>query len=203
MTKSDVQNIGKDEISFSRSDCSLPLIIVGNSPNMRETGFFLDCWLLFITDGYIWIPYLARYPEKFTKPSFQVNGSPHSPEKCFPRRNRKPSDHEEHQKSTIFGLHLADSIAFARFLHEKNVILQPGNPVFSAHLFLAFLGLGNPRFFRFVLIVEIAAPSKTQISSKTMIAAIRAKRGLQQLSHRVLFGFRAKFCAALRIGAKN
>ena len=47
---------------------SLPLIIVGKSTNMRNTGFFLDCYLLSVTDGSIWI----RYAEIFKKPNFQV-----------------------------------------------------------------------------------------------------------------------------------
>jgi len=49
-----------------------PLIIVENSPNMHNTGFFPDCYLLSVTDGSIWIPYLARYSEIFKKPNFEV-----------------------------------------------------------------------------------------------------------------------------------
>ena len=39
---------------------------------MHNTGFFPDCCLLSVTDGCIWIPYLARYYEIFKKPNFQV-----------------------------------------------------------------------------------------------------------------------------------
>jgi len=59
-------------ITLSWSDCSLPLIIVDNSPNLHNTGFFPDCFLLSVTNGSIWIPYLARYSEIFKKPNFQV-----------------------------------------------------------------------------------------------------------------------------------
>jgi len=45
---------------------------VDHSPLMHNTGFFPDCQLLSVTDGSIWIPYLARYPEIFQKPNFQV-----------------------------------------------------------------------------------------------------------------------------------
>jgi len=45
---------------------------VDNSPHMHNTGFFPDCYLLSVTDGYIWIPYLARYLEIFKKPYFQA-----------------------------------------------------------------------------------------------------------------------------------
>jgi len=51
---------------------SLPLIIVDNSPNMHNTGFFPDCYILSVTDGSLWIPFLARYSEIFKKPNFQV-----------------------------------------------------------------------------------------------------------------------------------
>ena len=47
-----------------------PLIIVDNSNNK---GFLPDCYLLSVTDGSIWIPYLARYLEIFKKPDFQVD----------------------------------------------------------------------------------------------------------------------------------
>jgi len=43
-----------------------------DSPNMHNASFFLDCYLLLVTDGSIWIPYLARYSEIFKKPNFQV-----------------------------------------------------------------------------------------------------------------------------------
>jgi len=47
---------------------SLHLIIVDNSPNMHNTGFFPDYYyLLSVTNGSIWIPYLARYSEIFKK----------------------------------------------------------------------------------------------------------------------------------------
>jgi len=49
---------------------SLPLMIVDNSPNMHNTGFFPDCWLLSVTNGSIWIPYLARYSEIFKETQF-------------------------------------------------------------------------------------------------------------------------------------
>ena len=49
-----------------------PLIIVDNSPNMHNTSFFADCFLLSVTDGSIWIPYLAIYSETFKRPNFQV-----------------------------------------------------------------------------------------------------------------------------------
>ena len=46
----------------------LPLIIVDNRPNMHNTGFFPDCYyLLSVTNGSIWIPYLTRYSEIFKK----------------------------------------------------------------------------------------------------------------------------------------
>jgi len=48
---------------------SPPLIILDNSPHMHNTGFFSDCCLLSVTDGSIWIPYLARYSEMFKKPN--------------------------------------------------------------------------------------------------------------------------------------
>jgi len=51
---------------------SLPLIIVDNCPNMHNTDFFPICYFLSVTDGSIWIPYLARYSEIFKKPNFQV-----------------------------------------------------------------------------------------------------------------------------------
>ena len=51
---------------------SLPKIIVDNSPNMHNTGFFPDCYLLSLTDGSILIPYLARYSKIFKKPNFQA-----------------------------------------------------------------------------------------------------------------------------------
>jgi len=47
-------------------------MIVDNSPNVHNTGFFLDCHLLSVTDGSICIPYLARYLEIFREPDFQV-----------------------------------------------------------------------------------------------------------------------------------
>jgi len=51
---------------------SLPLMIVDNSPNMHTTGLFPDGYLLSVTDGSIWIPYLARYLQTLMKPNFQV-----------------------------------------------------------------------------------------------------------------------------------
>jgi len=39
---------------------------------MHNTGFFPNCCLLSVTNGSIWIPYLARYSEIFKKPNFQV-----------------------------------------------------------------------------------------------------------------------------------
>jgi len=39
---------------------------------MHNTGFFPDCYPLSVTDGSIWIPYLARYSEILKKPNFQV-----------------------------------------------------------------------------------------------------------------------------------
>jgi len=51
---------------------SLPLIIVDNSPNMHNTCYFPDCYLLSVTHGSIRILYLARYWEIFKKPNFQV-----------------------------------------------------------------------------------------------------------------------------------
>ena len=55
-----------------RSSCSLPLIIVDNSPHMHNTGFFPDCCLLSVTNGSSSTPYLARYSEIFKKPNFQA-----------------------------------------------------------------------------------------------------------------------------------
>jgi len=49
-----------------------PLIIVDNSFNMQNTGFFSDSYLLSVTNGSIWIPYLATYSKIFKKPNFQV-----------------------------------------------------------------------------------------------------------------------------------
>jgi len=49
---------------------SLPLTIVDNSTNLHNTGFFQNCFLLSVTYGCIWIPYLARYLEIFKKPNF-------------------------------------------------------------------------------------------------------------------------------------
>ena len=43
-----------------------------NSPNMYNTCFFPDCQLLSVTNGSIWIPFLARYLEIFKKPNSQV-----------------------------------------------------------------------------------------------------------------------------------
>jgi len=40
-------------LTLSWSDCSSPLIIVDNSPSMHNTGFFPDCQLLSVTDGFI------------------------------------------------------------------------------------------------------------------------------------------------------
>jgi len=40
--------------------------------SLHNTGFFPDCCLLSVTNGSIWIPYLARYSEIFKKPNFQV-----------------------------------------------------------------------------------------------------------------------------------
>ena len=40
--------------------------------NLHNTGFFPDYNLLSVTDGSIWIPYLARHSEIFKKPNFQV-----------------------------------------------------------------------------------------------------------------------------------
>jgi len=37
---------------------------------MHNTGFFPDCHLLSLTNGSIWILYLARYSEIFKKPNF-------------------------------------------------------------------------------------------------------------------------------------
>jgi len=54
------------------SALSLLLIIVDNSPNMHNTGFFPDCYLFSVTNGSIWIPHLARHLEIFKKPNFQV-----------------------------------------------------------------------------------------------------------------------------------
>jgi len=51
---------------------SLFLIIMDNSPNMHNTGFFSNSYLLSITYGSIWIQYPARYLEIFKKPNFQV-----------------------------------------------------------------------------------------------------------------------------------
>jgi len=64
-------------VTLSWSHCSLPLIIVDNSPNMYNTCFFPDCLLLSVTDGSIWIPYFARarlgYSDMiFKKPNFEV-----------------------------------------------------------------------------------------------------------------------------------
>jgi len=39
---------------------------------MHNTGLFPDCRILSVTDGCIWIPYLARYLEIIKKPNFQV-----------------------------------------------------------------------------------------------------------------------------------
>jgi len=47
-------------------------MIVDNSPNMHTTGLFPDGYLLSVTDGSIWIPYLARYLQTLMKPNFQV-----------------------------------------------------------------------------------------------------------------------------------
>jgi len=49
-----------------------PLIIVNNCPHMYNTGFFPDYCLLSVTDGSIWIPYLARYLERVKELNFQV-----------------------------------------------------------------------------------------------------------------------------------
>jgi len=46
-----------------------------NSPNMHNTGFSVklsDCLLLSVTNGSIWIPYLAKYLEIFKKPNLEV-----------------------------------------------------------------------------------------------------------------------------------
>jgi len=51
---------------------SISLIFVDNSPSMHNTDFFPDSYLLSVTNGSIWIPYLARYSEIFKKPNFQV-----------------------------------------------------------------------------------------------------------------------------------
>ena len=48
------------------------MIIVDNIPNMHNTGFFPDCYLLSVIDGSIWIPHFARYLEIFKKLNFQV-----------------------------------------------------------------------------------------------------------------------------------
>ena len=37
-----------------------PPIIVDNCPHMHKTGFFPNCYLLSVTDGSIWLPYLAH-----------------------------------------------------------------------------------------------------------------------------------------------
>ena len=81
-------------VTLSWSDGSLPLIIVGNSPNMHNTGFFPDCHLLSLTDGSIWIPYLARYSEIFKKSDFQVvKWKSTFIWKTLSRWNWKPKDH--------------------------------------------------------------------------------------------------------------
>ena len=46
--------------ALSSSARSLPLIIVNNSPNMRNAGYFPDCCLFSVTNGSIQILYLAR-----------------------------------------------------------------------------------------------------------------------------------------------
>jgi len=79
---------------LSWSDRPLPLIIVQNSPNMHNTGFFPDCHLLSLTNGSIWIPYLARYSLIFRKPIFQVViWKSTFIWKMLPSRNWKPKDH--------------------------------------------------------------------------------------------------------------
>jgi len=92
-------------LAFSWSDCSLSLIIVVNSPNMHNTGFFLDCLLLSVSNGFIWMLYLARYSEILKIPNFwgsKMEDYIHL--KKNSRRNRKKSDQVGHQNSTIFGL---------------------------------------------------------------------------------------------------
>jgi len=59
-------------LALSWLDRSVTLIIVDASPNLHNTGFFPDCYLLWVTDGSIRMPYLARYSEIFKKLNFQV-----------------------------------------------------------------------------------------------------------------------------------
>jgi len=49
-----------------------PVMIADNNPHLHNTGYFLDCYLLSVTDRSIWIPYLARYSERIKKHNFQV-----------------------------------------------------------------------------------------------------------------------------------
>jgi len=47
-------------------------VIVDSSRNMHNTGILPDCHPLSVTDGSLWIPYLARYLEILKKPNLQV-----------------------------------------------------------------------------------------------------------------------------------
>jgi len=82
--------------------CVPPLVIVDNSPNMHNTGFFPDCHLFSLTDGSIWILYLARYSKIFKKPNCQVvKWKSTFIWKILSRRNWKT---EGSRLATIFGL---------------------------------------------------------------------------------------------------
>jgi len=39
---------------------------------MHNTGYFPECYPFSVTNGSMWIPYLAKYSEIFNKPNFQV-----------------------------------------------------------------------------------------------------------------------------------
>ena len=105
---------------------SLPLIIVDNCPHMHTTGFFPDCWLLSVTNGCIWIPYLARYLEIFKKPNLQVV-------KCKPTFIWKMLSQAELRTegsglATIFGLPPAP--------RPEPVLSVPGNQIYNNILFV-------------------------------------------------------------------
>jgi len=69
---------------------------------MHNTGSFPDCCLLSVTDGCIWIPYLARYLEIFKKPNFKVVKS--KPTFIWKMLSRAELETEGSGLAAIFGL---------------------------------------------------------------------------------------------------
>jgi len=72
---------------------------------MHNTGFFPDCHLLSLTDGSIWIPYLARYSEIFGDiQETQFSGSEMEVHVHLKIAFQAELETEESRSATIFGL---------------------------------------------------------------------------------------------------